>query len=36
VLSPDSLLAYNIRMPHWQDALGRYLGSVPVATSVVL
>jgi dTDP-4-dehydrorhamnose reductase len=36
VLSPDRLLAYNIRMPHWQDALGRYLGSVPVATSVVL
>jgi dTDP-4-dehydrorhamnose reductase len=26
VLSPASLHAYNIRMPHWQDALGRYLG----------
>lgn len=25
VLSPDSLRAYNIRMPHWQDALRRYL-----------
>jgi len=25
VLSPDSLHAYNIRMPDWQDALQRYL-----------
>jgi dTDP-4-dehydrorhamnose reductase len=25
VLSPDSLHAYNIRMPGWQDALRRYL-----------
>jgi dTDP-4-dehydrorhamnose reductase len=27
VLSPDSLHAYNLRMPEWQDALRRYLGS---------
>ena len=27
VLSPDSLHAYNIQMPDWQDALRRYLGS---------
>jgi dTDP-4-dehydrorhamnose reductase len=32
VLSPDSLHAYNIRMPEWQDALQRYLAS---AASVV-
>lgn len=25
VLSPDSLHAYNVRMPEWQDALRRYL-----------
>src|SRR5713226_4484700 len=31
VLSPDSLHAYNIRMPEWQDALRRYLGSAPAA-----
>jgi dTDP-4-dehydrorhamnose reductase len=29
VLSPDSLHAYNVHMPGWQDALRRYLGSVP-------
>ena len=34
VLSPDSLHAYNIRMPEWQDALRRYLGRSPVAASV--
>ena len=26
VLSPDSLHAYNVHMPQWQDALRRYLG----------
>jgi dTDP-4-dehydrorhamnose reductase len=31
VLSPDSLHAYNIHMPAWQDGLQRYLGSVPTA-----
>jgi dTDP-4-dehydrorhamnose reductase len=35
VLSPDSLHAYNVHMPEWQDALRRYLGSAPAA-SVVL
>jgi dTDP-4-dehydrorhamnose reductase len=35
VLSPDSLHAYHIRMPEWQDALRRYLRSAPAA-SVVL
>ena len=34
VLSPDSLHAYNIRMPKWQDALRRYLGNAPVASIV--
>ncbi len=34
VLSPDSLHAYNIHMPDWQDALRRYLGPSPVAASV--
>jgi dTDP-4-dehydrorhamnose reductase len=34
VLSPDSLHAYNVQMPDWQDALRRYLGSVPVAAKV--
>jgi len=34
VLSPESLHAYNIQMPEWQDALRRYLGSVPVAASI--
>jgi dTDP-4-dehydrorhamnose reductase len=29
VLSPDRLHAYNVRMPEWQDALRRYLGSAP-------
>jgi dTDP-4-dehydrorhamnose reductase len=33
VLSPDSLHAYNVCMPGWQDALRRYLGSA--AASVV-
>jgi len=32
VLSPDSLHAYNVHMPEWQDALRRYLES---AASVV-
>jgi dTDP-4-dehydrorhamnose reductase len=29
VLSPDSLHAYSVRMPEWQDALRRYLASAP-------
>ena len=29
VLSPDSLHAYNLHMPEWQDALRRYLGNAP-------
>jgi dTDP-4-dehydrorhamnose reductase len=29
VLSPDSLHAYNIHLPDWQDALRRYLASSP-------
>jgi dTDP-4-dehydrorhamnose reductase len=29
VLSPDSLNAYNIHMPDWQDALRRYLAAAP-------
>lgn len=29
VLSPDSLHAYNIHLPGWQDALRRYLASSP-------
>ncbi len=33
VLSPDSLHTYNVRMPEWQDALRRYLGTA--AASVV-
>lgn len=32
VLSPDSLHAYNIHMPDWQDALRRYLESAPTAS----
>jgi dTDP-4-dehydrorhamnose reductase len=36
VLSPDSLHAYNIHMPAWQDALQRYLGSVPTASAPVV
>ena len=36
VLSPDSLHAYNIRMPEWQDALRRYLGSAPIAATVAI
>jgi len=36
VLSPDSLHAYNIHMPEWQDALRRYLASASgAAVSVV-
>ena len=35
VLSPDSLHAYNVHMPEWQDALRRYLGSAPAASAVV-
>jgi dTDP-4-dehydrorhamnose reductase len=34
VLSPDSLHAYNIHMPEWQDALRRYLASAPAASVV--
>src|SRR6266849_9397649 len=33
VLSPDSLHAYNVRMPEWQDALRRYLGSAPATSA---
>jgi dTDP-4-dehydrorhamnose reductase len=36
VLSPDSLHAYNILMPEWQDALRRYLGSAPTASASVV
>jgi dTDP-4-dehydrorhamnose reductase len=35
VLSPESLHAYNIHMPAWQDALRRYLASAPAAASGV-
>jgi len=35
VLSPDSLHAYNVHMPDWQDALRRYLGSPLAALPVV-
>jgi dTDP-4-dehydrorhamnose reductase len=35
VLSPESLHAYNIHMPAWQDALRRYLASAPAAPPVV-
>jgi dTDP-4-dehydrorhamnose reductase len=36
VLSPDSLHAYNIHMPEWQDALRRYLSTAPaVAASTI-
>jgi dTDP-4-dehydrorhamnose reductase len=31
VLSPDSLHTYKIQLPPWQDALHRYLTSVPAA-----
>lgn len=34
VLSPDSLIPYNIRMPEWRDALRRYLESTPVVSSL--
>jgi dTDP-4-dehydrorhamnose reductase len=33
VLSPDSLHAYNIHMPPWQDGLRRYLASGPATVS---
>ena len=36
VLSPDSLHAYNIHMPEWQDALRRYLASSPIAATVAI
>jgi dTDP-4-dehydrorhamnose reductase len=36
VLSPDSLHAYKIDMPSWQDALRRYLGSIPAASAAVV
>ena len=35
VLSPDSLHAYNIHMPEWQDALRRYLASAPAGLTSV-
>jgi dTDP-4-dehydrorhamnose reductase len=35
VLSPDSLHAYNIHMPEWQDALRRYLATTPAASASV-
>jgi dTDP-4-dehydrorhamnose reductase len=35
VLSPDSLHAYNIQMPEWQDALRRYLASTPAPSTVL-
>ena len=34
ILSPDSLHAYNIRMPEWQDALRRYLERVQTVSRV--
>lgn len=34
VLSPDSLHAYNIHMPEWQDALRRYLEDAPAPTAI--
>jgi dTDP-4-dehydrorhamnose reductase len=36
VLSADSLHAYNIPMPEWQDALRRYLGSAPTGSASVV
>ncbi|MGA3087170.1 MAG: dTDP-4-dehydrorhamnose reductase [Terriglobales bacterium] len=33
VLSPDSLRAYNIGMPDWQDALRRYQGRDPASVA---
>jgi dTDP-4-dehydrorhamnose reductase len=36
VLSADSLRAYNIHMPDWQDALRRYLGIAPTAAVPVV
>jgi len=33
VLSPDSLHAYNMQMPHWLDALRRYFASAPAAST---
>jgi dTDP-4-dehydrorhamnose reductase len=35
VLSPDSLHAYNIHTPDWQDALRRYLRSAPLTAAIV-
>ncbi|MGO9402231.1 MAG: dTDP-4-dehydrorhamnose reductase [Terriglobales bacterium] len=35
VLSPDSLHAYNIHMPEWQDALRRYLASAPAPVPAI-
>jgi dTDP-4-dehydrorhamnose reductase len=32
VLSQDSLHAYDIHMPEWQDALRRYLKGTPAAS----
>jgi dTDP-4-dehydrorhamnose reductase len=36
VLSPDSLHAYNVHMPEWQDALRRYLENSPDASSAIV
>lgn len=36
VLAPDSLHAYSIQMPEWQDALRRYLASGPTAPASVV
>jgi dTDP-4-dehydrorhamnose reductase len=36
VLSHDSLHAYNVRMPEWQDALQRYLASASAEPSAVV
>jgi dTDP-4-dehydrorhamnose reductase len=35
VLSPDSLHAYNLHMPDWQDSLRRYLASAPADSASV-
>lgn len=35
VLSPDSLHAYDIHMPEWQDALRRYLASAPAPVPAI-
>jgi dTDP-4-dehydrorhamnose reductase len=35
VLSPESLHAYNVHIPEWQDALRRYLASAPADSASV-